>query len=292
VNEESVKREGLEMIATMDETTIEEDEAYPKFLELKRILEARSAIISFSGGVDSTFLAFVARWVCGRSLAVTADSPTLAPGELDEAKRLAGEIGIEHRIVSYDELQDPDFAKNPEDRCYFCKRGLMDNLLQISAREGFDLILEGTNASDMSGHRPGRRAVSEAGVCSPLLEAGLVKKEVRRFSRVFGLPTWDKPSMACLASRVPYHSPITHERLRKIGEAERLLRNLGFDTVRVRDHDGVARIEVDRARIGDLIDADMCQSVVEGFRALGFTHVTVDLLGYRTGSMNESAQAS
>ncbi len=277
------------MTLTLDETLIEGDLAYAKFLALKELLQGRSAIVSFSGGVDSTFLALVAKSVCRKSLAVTADSPTLALGELDEARRLASMIGIEHRVIQYDELEDVNFSSNPENRCYFCKKGLMEAMHEISRLEGYDLILEGTNASDMDGHRPGRQAVIELGVCSPLLEAGLTKEEIRRLSKAFDLPTWDKPSMACLASRVPYNSPITRERLRKIGEAEFFLRNLGFETVRVRDHDDIARIEVDRSRIKDLLDARTTESVVRKLKSLGFTHVTVDILGYRTGSMNETA---
>ena len=275
------------MILVLDESLIKDDAAYPRFVRLVEILTGRSCIVSFSGGVDSTFLAFVAESVCERSMAVTANSSTLPPAELESARSLASLIGIEHRIIDYDELENQDFVKNPRDRCYYCKRGLLENLQQIAIQEGYDLVLEGTNASDMRGHRPGRRGVVETGASSPLLEAGLTKKEIRRLSRAFGLPTWDKPSMACLASRIPYHSPITHERLRRIGEAEFFLRNLGFGTVRVRDHGGVARIEVDKGSIGDLLPPEISESVVKKFRSLGFRHVAVDLLGYRTGSMNE-----
>jgi len=271
------------------------DEAFPKLVDLSRRLRGRSAVVSFSGGVDSTFLALVARSFCARSLAVTAASPTLAPGELEEAKRLASLIGIEHVVVAYDELQEEEFARNPLDRCYHCKRGLLRELARLAEKEGYELVLEGTNASDMHGHRPGRRAVKEMeemGVMSPLLEAGLSKDEIRRLSRLLGLPTWNKPSMACLASRIPYGTRITPWKLERVGAAEDLLRRMGFTTVRVRDHRDVARIEVEPAKIRELIQPKVSAKVVSDLRSLGFTHVTVDLLGYRTGSMNEAISDS
>ena len=270
-----------------DEACIEADPAYPKFVKLRGILGGKSALVSFSGGVDSTLLAFVARWFCARSLAVVAALPTLGPGELDDATRVASLIGIPHRVIECDVLQNPKFAGNPRDRCYHCKRSLLGAMVGFAAIEGYDTVLEGTNASDMGDDRPGRRAVIELKVRSPLLEAGLTKPEVRRLSKALGLPTWDKPSMACLASRIPYGSPITRERLARIGGAESFVRALGFDVVRVRDHDGLARIEVENDRIKDLCTPTISSSIVTKLRSLGFVQVCVDLLGYRTGSMNE-----
>lgn len=276
------------MTVSFDEACIKADPAHAKFLKLRDILRGKSALVSFSGGVDSTLLAFLARWICTRSLAVTAASPTLGIGELEGARKLASLIGIPHRVIEYDELENPEFAKNPRERCYHCKKGLLEAMVGIAAEEDYDMVLEGTNATDMGDHRPGRRAVIELRVRSPLLEAGLTKPEVRSLSRAFGLPTWNKPSMACLASRIPYGSPITHERLARIGEAENFLKSLGFDVVRVRDHDGLARIEVDKDRIKDLSTPAVSGSIVAKLRSLGFVHVCVDLLGYRTGSMNEA----
>jgi uncharacterized protein len=160
------------MSVTLDETPIKGDLAYPKFLRLKDSLIGKSALVSFSGGVDSTLLAFLARCVCTRSLAVTASSPTFGPGELENAKRVASFIGIPHKVIEYDELEDPEFAKNPRDRCYYCKKGLLEAMVRIAAEEGYDMVLEGTNASDVGDHRPGMRAVVELKVRSPLLEAG------------------------------------------------------------------------------------------------------------------------
>ncbi len=275
------------MSIPFSDVRIKADPAYPKFLKLREILRGKSALVSFSGGVDSTLLAFLARWICPKSIAVTASSPTLGPGELQNARKLASLIGMPHKVIEYDELENPEFARNPRDRCYHCKKGLLEAMARIAAEEGCDMVLEGTNASDLGDHRPGRRAVIELKVRSPLLEAGLTKAEVRRLSKAFGLPTWNKPSMACLASRIPYGSPITYDRLTRIGEAEGFLRALGFDVVRVRDHDGLARIEVEKDRIKDLCTVATSTSVVAKLRSLGFVHVCVDLLGYRTGSMNE-----
>ncbi len=272
---------------SFNEDRIKQDPAYPKFLKLKEILQGKSALVSFSGGIDSTLLAFLARWICPRSLAVTGASPTLGTGELDGARELASLIGIPHRVIEHDELQNPQFSKNSRDRCYHCKKGLLEAMTRIAADEGYEMVIEGSNASDVGDHRPGRRAVVELKVRSPLLEAGLTKSEVRRLSKAFGLPNWNRPSMACLASRIPYGSPITRDRLARIREAEDFLRRLGFDVVRVRDHDRLARIEVDAGRIKDLCSAPVSHAIVAKLKSLGFVHVCVDLLGYRTGSMNE-----
>ena len=273
----------------LDEDSIIDDEAYPRFVALRGMLAKRSALVSYSGGVDSSFLALVAKTYCTRSLAVTANSPTLAPGELDRARELAQRIGISHRTIQHNELDDEDFARNTQERCYYCKRGLLRSLQRIARDEGYQIVVEGTNASDIKGHRPGRRAVVETGAVSPLLKAGLAKDDIRRLSKKLGLPTWDRPSMPCLASRIPYHSPITGQRLDRIGKAEESLRRIGFRTVRVRDHGDVARIEVAPEAIPDLASPRVSGQVVRELRALGYLHVSADLKGYRTGSMNEGA---
>jgi len=275
------------VIGKIDPQGLKEDPAYEKLVLLKRMLAGKAVVVSFSGGVDSTFLALAAKSFCRRCVAVTADSPTLGPGELEEARRLAQEIGIEHRVVRYDELENAEFAKNPTNRCYFCKKGLLESLRHLAEQEGYDMILEGTNADDVKGHRPGYVAVRETGARSPLLECRFTKEDIRRISRKVGLPTWNKPSMACLASRIPYYEPISYERLRRVGLAETFLRKMGFAVVRVRDHGSVARIEVDPEKIPTLVKPEVCRKVVARLRQLGYKYVTADLSGYRTGSMNE-----
>jgi len=245
-----------------------------------------SALIAFSGGVDSSVLAALAYRALGdRALAVTADAPTLAPGELDGAKQVAKEIGIRHLIIFYDELDEPGFAKNPVDRCYYCKKGLIRELKKIAEQYGINTIIEGTNYSDLKAHRPGHRAVTEEGIYNPYIEFGVTKEEIREMARMLDLSVADKPSMACLSSRFPYGQAITHEALKRVGEAEEYLRKMGFEVVRVRDHGGIARIEIlpdEMARLLEMRDA-----VAAELKGLGFTYVTLDFLGFRSGSMDE-----
>lgn len=261
-----------------------------KYQHLREIIsEMGGCLIGFSGGVDSTFLFAVAVDVLdGRVLAVTATSATYPERELREARELAALIGGRHRVVVSEELDIPEFQDNPRDRCYYCKKELFGKLRDIAGREGLPCLLDGTNLDDQNDHRPGRRAAAELGVRSPLEEAGLTKDDIRRLSKALKLPTWNKPAFACLSSRFPYGTAITAERVRQVGRAEDGLFALGFRTLRVRYHGDVARLELGEdeyaAATGILRD-----EVIRCVKKAGFAYVAVDLQGYRTGSMNETA---
>lgn len=261
-----------------------------KLAALKTILkEMNSAVVAYSGGVDSAFLLKAAVDELGnRVLAVTADSQTIPRAELEAATRLARLLGARHLIVNTNELSDPQFAANPPDRCYHCKKALFATLTKIARDKQIDYVIEGSNLSDLSDYRPGMKAVDQFRVRSPLKEAGLTKDEIRFLSREAGLPTWDKPAAPCLSSRIPYGSKITEERLRRIEAAEAFLHELGFRVLRVRDHGPVARIEVPKADLPRMLTDDLSQRVGEKLRELGFQYVTVDLSGFRSGSLNEA----
>ena len=245
-------------------------------------------VVAFSGGVDSTFLLALAVETLGADnvLAAMGVSPSLARRECRSGRDLAGRIGAELVEVDTGELADPNYAANPADRCFHCKAELLRQLKALADQRGFDAVLTGANADDVGDWRPGLRAGKELGAVSPLMDAGLTKDEIRAASRALGLPTWDKPAMACLASRVPYGQPITAGKLARIERAEYVLHDLGFALCRVRDHDTVARIEVPPDELARL--CEQREQIVESLKALGYAYVTVDLQGFRSGSMNET----
>jgi uncharacterized protein len=255
---------------------------------LERILtECRRVLVAFSGGVDSTLVLRAAQEALGdQVLAVTGRSPSLPSWELDESIQLAKSIGARHRIVDTEELANPEYVRNDSNRCYYCKSVLFERLEQIAQEEGVLWVVDGTNLDDLNEHRPGMIARKERGVRSPLVEAGMNKQEVRHCSRAYGLSTADKPSFACLASRFPYGTPVTREGLRTVEAAEQCVRGLGFRQFRVRHHGELARLEVEPSEIERALDPHIRTRIVEGLRNAGFRYVSLDLEGYRSGSLN------
>lgn len=246
-----------------------------------------SVLIACSGGVDSVLLAAVAARVLGdRAVAATAVSPSLASGELADARAAATAAGLLHIAVPTYEIDNPAYAANAIDRCFHCKDTAYGTFQQLAAREGLAVILDGTNADDKGDFRPGRRAAREHGVRSPLAEAGMTKQEIRDWARELGLAVWDKPAAACLSSRVPYGSPVTVEKLTRIDRAESALKALGFRQCRVRDHGTVARIEIEAALLPMMLETR--PAVIAALKNAGFSYIALDLEGFRSGSMNEA----
>ena len=262
-----------------------------KYEALKRFIEEKGkngVVIAFSGGADSTTLAAVSHSILrDRAVAVTAQSPTYTPEELEEAKKAAKEIGIRLIVVETDELSDENFSRNPENRCYYCKKALLMRLRQVADELGFKAVFEGTNFSDLTDHRPGFKAVKETeNVYSPWVEAKFTKEEIRAVAKKLGLSVQSKPPLACLASRIPYHERITAEKLNRIDKAEQIIRKItGAKQLRVRDHNGLARIEVGRDERSLLCNVEVLDKIATALKRLGFRYVTIDAEGYRTGSM-------
>lgn len=254
-----------------------------------RAYAQKGLAVGYSGGADSSLLIAVAHDVLGdRMIAVTAQSPLYSEYERDEAVRLARRLGVRHVVIDSDELATPGFAENPPDRCYLCKRALFREIAQAGRAEGLEWVADGTNADDLDDYRPGRRAAREAGVVSPLLEAGLTKAEIHALSRRLALPTAGKPAMACLASRFPYGTRITEDALNAVGMVETTLRRHGVRCYRVRFHDTLCRIELGTDELSAFIGSPACEAAVAAAQKAGFTYVALDLEGYRTGSMNET----
>ena len=269
--------------------SIDRQDADRKMADLRaRLSGMGSLIVAYSGGVDSAFLAAAAHQVLGQqALAVTADSPSLAPSELQDAVALAQDLGLNHRVIKTAEVEREDYQANTPNRCFFCKDELYRHLTGFASAEGYSWVANGANVDDGGDFRPGQNAAKEYGVVSPLVESGLRKAEIRLLSHGMGLPTWDKPAQACLSSRIPYGSRVTVEALTRIGKAEAHLRSLGFRQLRVRHHDSLARIEVGPEDFAALLDDEVRKEVTRYFRTIGYAYVTMDLDGFRSGSMNE-----
>lgn len=266
-----------------------DEEQAVKLSRLKGVVqEYGSLLVAFSGGCDSSLLLKVAHEVLGgRVVSVTARSETYPSHEYQDAVEFATALGVRHITIDTSELGVEGFSSNPPNRCYFCKAELFGKLLELAKGNDVEYVADGASLDDASDHRPGMRAAAELGVVSPLKEAGLTKDDIRKISHELGLSTWDKPSFACLASRFPYGEEITAEKLRMVGEAETYLRGLGFRQIRVRHHGNIARIEVPEEDIGRFLEQSVRRNVVAKLRQLGYLYVSLDLRGYRSGSLNE-----
>lgn len=265
-----------------------------KYEQLQALFqEMEQALIAYSGGIDSTLVAKVAVDVLGdRALAVTAESPSLMPEDLEDARMQAAEMGITHKIVQTHEMDNPDYTSNPVNRCYFCKSELHDTLKPLALAWGYPYVVDGVNADDLGDYRPGIQAAKERGARSPLAEVGISKLEVRELARKLELPWWDKPAQPCLSSRFPYGETITVEKLQRVGRAERYLRQLGLKNLRVRSEGDTARIELPAEDIQTFVQTQNLPTLVEQFQTYGFLYVTLDLEGFSSGKLNRALAMS
>jgi pyridinium-3,5-biscarboxylic acid mononucleotide sulfurtransferase len=260
---------------------------------LTRLKDLGKVVIGFSGGVDSSLIlkAAIDELSADNVWAVTGDSESLLPEELEFCRKLGAQIGVkpENFIeIRTNELSNPNYKANPIDRCFYCKHELFSSMQNVARQVGASYILDGSNADDKNDWRPGRKAAGQLGVISPLAEAGITKNEIRELARLYNLPNWDKPALACLSSRIPYGSEVTVKKLDQIAQAERYLRSLGFTQLRVRHHDKIARIELLKSEMPRLYANGLAEQVIAQLKEIGFTYVTIDLQGYRSGSMNDN----